>query len=139
MIMETVYAEITLKNAGDIGMVDNGFAKESEIRQVSVMAMADRSVLTLVIDERTREQLGLRIRGVRTVTFADGSKVECKVTNPVEVIWKDRWTYCTAAVHPSADGVLLGRIPLEGLDLVINPALGALIGAHGDEQMGTIK
>jgi hypothetical protein len=135
MIMEAVYAEITLKHDKIISVFDRDHIKEREILQVDVMAKADVSVLTLVIDELTRERLDLRIRGVRTLTFADGSKVDCKVTEPLEVIWKDRWTGCTAAVHPSADGVILGRIPLGGLDLVVDPALGALVGVHGDEQM----
>jgi len=38
-----------------------------------------------------------------------------------------------ALVVPGAEKVLLGVIPLEGLDLMVNPVTQELVGAHGDE------
>jgi hypothetical protein len=36
-------------------------------------------------------------------------------------------------VLPGAEEVLLGAIPLEDMDLIVNPARQELTGAHGDE------
>ena len=36
-------------------------------------------------------------------------------------------------VISGAENVLLGAIPLEGLDLMVNPVTQELVGAHGDE------
>jgi hypothetical protein len=52
-------------------------------------------------------------------------------------IWKDR----TATVDPIAfpDGKpLLGVIPLEILDLIVDPVRHELVGAHGDEVVLTV-
>ena len=42
-------------------------------------------------------------------------------------------------VVPDEDEVLLGVIPLEEMDLIVDPVNRLLIGAHGDEMMGRIK
>jgi hypothetical protein len=36
-------------------------------------------------------------------------------------------------VVPGAKKILLGAIPLEGLDLMVNPVTQELVGAHGDQ------
>jgi hypothetical protein len=139
MIMKTVYAEITLKYEDVIAVSDDGLVRERETRQVNVTATADTSVLTLVIDERTREQLGLTIKGLRRSTLADGSKADCKTTELVQVNWKDRQSCCEALVLPNSDEMLLGAIPLQDMNVMIYPALGVLIGAHGDVHARMIK
>jgi clan AA aspartic protease len=131
--MGAVYAAITLKNEVDVGMVQRGLMKEPEIRQVSVMAMVDTGAGTLVIDEATCQQLGLAIKGLRRSILVDNSKAICKVTEPVSVHWKDRTSVCQALVLPNSNEILLGAIPLEDMDLIVNPAAGELSGAHGDE------
>jgi predicted aspartyl protease len=99
--MGAVYAEITLKNGFDVGMVQHGLMKEPEIRQVNVMAMVDTGAGTLVIDEATCQQLGLAIKGLRRSILADSSKAICKVTEPVSVHWKDRASVYQALVLPN--------------------------------------
>jgi clan AA aspartic protease len=131
----TVYAEITLKNAGDRIKVRDGFLPEGKVRQATVKALVDTGAGTLVIDENTCQKLGLEIRGLRSATVANGAREVCKVTEPVEIHWKNRETACPAIVLPGTDGVLLGAIPLEDMDLVVNPAKQELSGAHGDEVM----
>jgi glutamine amidotransferase PdxT len=59
--------------------------------------------------------------------------VVCKVTEPVEIRWKERFATCNAIVIPGAENVLLGAIPLEDMDLMVNPVKQALEGVHGDE------
>jgi len=34
--------------------------------------------------------------------------------------------------------ILLGAIPLEDMDLIVDPAKQELIGAHGDEEVGLL-
>ena len=59
--------------------------------------------------------------------------MEYPITQPVDIHWKNRETSCRAMVLPNAKEVLLGAIPLEDMDLIVNPAKLELIGAHGDE------
>ncbi|MDR0689109.1 MAG: hypothetical protein LBG08_02415 [Spirochaetaceae bacterium] len=142
--MGIVYAEITLKNAIDAGEVRRGHLAEQEVRGITLQALVDTGSGTgaqspLVINEEIREALGLNVRGLRRTELADGAKQTYQVTEPVEVHRQDRETACPALVVPGAREVLLGAIPLEDLDLVVDPVRQALTGAHGDEVLCMVK
>jgi clan AA aspartic protease len=132
IIMGTVYAEITVKNAADLVCAKAGLIKEQEIRSITVTAVVDTGAASLVINEEQCQKLGLGIEKERSVRVADGRKVFSKVTEPVKVEWKDRDASCNVVVIPSAETVLLGAIPLEFMDLMIHPAKQELVGVHGD-------
>jgi len=131
--MGLVYEEITLKNNYDVMKCDHGLIKESEIRQITVQALVDTGASTLVINEEIREKLGLEIKGKRYATLANSKKEVCKITGAVEIFWKDRSTILSPLVVPGNGDVLLGAIPLEAMDLIVDPSKQALIGAHGKE------
>ena len=137
--MSIVHTEITLKNALDVGKEQEGLIKNHEIRQTIVQALVDTGAWTLVINEAIRDKLGIQIIGKDFGTFADGTKESFNVAGPLEIIWKDRRTICVALVLPTADEVLLGAIPLEALDLTINPRKEEVIGAHGDQPLHSVK
>ena len=131
--MGLVHAEIILKNAGDLTNVRRGFIKEPEIRQTTVTAMVDTGAATLIINEDIRQQLGLAVEDTYQAKLADGSAQIYHYSEPVQIQWKNRKAICQAVVVPHADDVLLGAIPLEAMDLIVNPLKQELIGAHGDE------
>ena len=133
--MGLVHAEITLRNDGDVTNVRRGIIKEPEIRQTAVTAMVDTGAATLVINEDIRRQLGLDIERSYEATLADGSKQTYGLSETVQILWKNRQAVCQAVVVPGAKNVLLGAIPLEAMDLVINPLKQELTGAHGDEPL----
>ena len=136
--MGMVHAEITLKNVVDMSDARRGMIKDSEIRQTTVTAMVDTGAGTLVINEKVRQILGLEIQGKRRARLADGVAENYAVTEPVSIHWKDRESACNAYVVPNANNVLLGAIPLEDMDLIVNPKKLELVGAHGDEAMAII-
>ena len=109
--MSLVQTEITLKNANDLMAVRSGYIKETEVRQITVPALVDTGAWTLVINESTREKLGLELLGTESGTLADGTE---------------------------AEDILLGAIPLEAMDLTVNPRR-ELVGVHGDQIMHSIK
>jgi clan AA aspartic protease len=137
--MGTVYAEIILKNAADVSDTQRGHRAEKDVRQCTVRALVDTGAGTLVINEEVRRQLGLEIKGLRGAYLADGLRQVCRVTEPVEIHWKNRDTVCRALLPPGAEEVLLGAIPLEDMDLIVDPAGQELRGAHGDEVVCLIK
>ena len=130
--MGTVYAEITVKNAIDVGIAESGQIRTEDIRAVTVTAIVDTGASTLVINEELCQTLGLRIKEERNAQMADGRWVACRFTEGVEVHWKDRQWTCTAMLIPGANSILLGAIPLEGMDLMVNPNSRELVGIHGD-------
>ena len=136
--MSLVQTEITLKNAKDKMKADEGLINEHEIRQITVQALVDTGAWTLVINEATHEKLGLDILGIEPGTLADGTKELYNLAGPLEVRWKNRRTTCEALVLPEAEDILLGAIPLEAMDLTVNPRR-ELVGVHGDQIMHSIK
>jgi len=138
--MSIIHTEITLKNAVDVSNFSTEIVKnQDEIRQTTVQALVDTGAWTLVINEAIRDQLGLQVIGTDSGTFADGTKETFNVAGPLEIIWNDRRTICVALVLPTADEVLLGAIPLEALDLTINPRKEEITGAHGDQPLHSLK
>ena len=131
--MGHVFADVTLKNVYDMGLASNGHIKEEDIRSLTVDVLVDTGASTLFISEEMRQKLGLQIVGSTPIRIANGTWVTCQLTEPVELIWKNRFSPFSAIIIPGADIALLGVVPLEALDLMVNPVTQELVGAHGDE------
>ena len=131
--MGIVQAEITLRNVTDEVKARLGLIKTEEIRTTAVTAVVDTGSMHLVITEDLRQELGLVVKGERIAHVANGQRINCKITETVEVHWKDRETTLPALVIPGAEKVLLGAMPLEGMDLMVNPVSQELVGVHGDK------
>jgi clan AA aspartic protease len=130
--MGTTYAEITLKNSLDAGKAREGLIEEGDVRSVTVQAVVDTGAMTLVINEEIQQKLGLKVLRIRSALVANGQRVVCNETEPVEIEWRDRGSSLRAVVIPGAKRVLLGAVPLEDMDLMVNPVNQELVGAHGD-------
>ena len=137
--MGNVYTKLTLKNSGDLTNVDRGIITKNKVRSTTVTALVDTGATTLIINEKICKKLGLSILKPHTVSLAGGQKSSCKITEPVRIIWKDRDTDCRAWVLPGDDDPLLGVIPLEDMDLMVDPRRKELKGVHGDVMMGQVK
>jgi hypothetical protein len=138
------YTEITLKNTTDVGNARRGYIKASEVRQTTVQALVDTGSSDLVINETIRQKLGLEIEASGEIELANNYKETFLETEPVELYWKDRGTSCRAVVMPGqADQrsveVLLGVLPMEALDLTVNPFLQEVTGAHGNKKLYKAK
>ena len=131
--MGIVHAEIILKNLYDGEKAGEGRIKAEEVRTAAVTAVVDTGSLNLVITEELRQKLGLAVKDEKIAHIANGQRVSCKVTDAVEVHWKNRSTVVPALVIPGAEKILLGAIPLEGMDLMVNPVNQELVGVHGDD------
>ncbi|MDR3334696.1 MAG: hypothetical protein LBT13_07410 [Treponema sp.] len=129
--------EITVTNDRDEVRVQAGLLKE--VRTATMEAMPDTGAWTLIINEDVREQLGLAIVDMVDTTLADGNIDEYGLTETVKVCWKDRWANCNAVVIPGATEILLGALPLEGMDLMVDPVNKRLVGVHGDRRLYLAK
>jgi clan AA aspartic protease len=135
--MGLVHAEIILKNAFDVGNCRRNIIKEPEVRQTVVQAVVDTGAITLVINEQLRQQLGLGIVGAKIATLANNAKERVQIAEAVEVHWKNRSMTCEPWVVGSGR-TLLGAIPLENMDLIVDPSAQEVVGAHGDEEVGLL-
>ena len=135
--MGLVHAEITLKNLKDKMKAEEGYIKEPEVRQTTIQAVVDTGAMTLVINEQLRQQLGLGVVGEKQATLADNTKKTVQIAEAVEIHWKNRSMICQPWVV-SAGRILLGAIPLENMDLIVDPGSQILVRAHGDEEVGLL-
>jgi clan AA aspartic protease len=132
--MGTVYAEITIKNAFDVCRFQDGQITEDKVRSVTLTAIVDTGATTLVINEEIFNQLGLSVKETRMINLAGGARMAGKVTDPVDIHWKNRYAATSAIVLPKGKP-LLGVIPLEFMDLIVDPTRLELVGANGDEAL----
>jgi len=130
--MGNVYVNIILKNAGDVTDVRRGYIAETDIRQIPVRALVDPEAGTLIINETIRQFLGLEIHGHHPVALADKTYKTCYSTDAVEIHWENRSTILSAIIFEETEDVLLGAIPLQALDLIIDPVRHQVVGAHGE-------
>jgi predicted aspartyl protease len=122
--MGEVHTEITLVNIEDTMKARNGLIPEMEVRQIAVNALVDTGAWTLVINEETRQKLGLRVEETGETVLAGGGKVPSQITEFVEIRWKNRKAACEAVV-------LTGGEP--------HPKRQEVIGAHGDKVRNMVK
>ena len=125
--MGLTYADITLANAADVANAQSGLIPKESVRKIDVKSLVDSGAYLLTIDESIKTQLGFHVRELRDVELADGTRVECEIVGPVDLYFKNRATTCRALVLPGATEVLLGAIPLEDLDVLLDPKSQQLI------------
>jgi predicted aspartyl protease len=101
--------------------------------------MPDTGAWTLIINEETRQKLGVAILKMVESSLADGSTTPYGLTEPVEIRWKDRDISLQSVVIPDAKDILLGALSLEGLDLMVDPVNQRLVGVHGDQRIHLVK
>ncbi len=119
--MGLIHAQIELINTGDLIMVRRKLMDEPKVRRIAVTALVDSGAYMMCINETIKEQLGLEVIDEQIVELATGQKERLKITEPVEVIFLNRSTSCRALVLPGNAEVLLGSIPMEDLDVIIDP------------------
>ena len=137
--MGHVNVQLKLKNLYDAKRAERGELSEKEIRQVTVTAMVDTGATTLVINKKIFNELGVDLMGEQKVTFANNAKETCNLTEPVGIYCNNRFVAMQALVVEDATEVLLGVLPLEGMDFIVDTVNQKLVGAHGDEVLYLVK
>lgn len=125
--MGIVYAEIELIRGADIVLFQEGYIQENQIKRVKVKALVDSGSYMLAINQTVKTQLNLQKVGEEEAELADGSRVTLEIVGPIDVRFQNRRTNVDAMVLPGDSEVLLGAIPMEGLDVIIEPKAQRMI------------
>jgi clan AA aspartic protease len=125
--MGLVYARIELINSVDLELNRRGMLPDTEVRRANSRALVDSGALDLVINAEVQQHLDLPVLNRRTIWLADETTREVEMVGPVEVRFENRSTIVKAIVLPGAEEILLGAIPLEGLDVFIDPVQERLV------------
>ena len=135
--MGRVTTEATFENAGDLWDVKRGRMPDEQARRVGIPdALVDTGAKLISLRTRPIQQLGLARVGSRRVTSGVGP-AEAGIYEAVRLTIMGR--SCTMDVLEVPDGIpaLIGQLPLEHLDFVVDLRSRALIGnpAHGGEHI----
>src|SRR5947208_810530 len=135
--MGKVLVTAKLENLNDLTLVHQGLKTPEEVRSVEVTdALIDTGATGLLLPRRLIAQLGLsmlRTRPARTIA----GHVEVPIYRAVRLTVQGR--DCISDVGEIGDEfpAVIGQVPLELMDWVVDPKRQRLIGnpEHGGEQM----
>ncbi len=135
--MGRVLTEATIESVRDLVEVKLGHRKPEDVRRVTVTdALVDTGATTLSIPTSLARQLGLEVVSTKRTRTAGGHR-DANLLEVVRLTIQGRECNLDPLEVPDGVPVLVGQIPLEFLDLVVDPHGQKLIGnpAHGGEQM----
>lgn len=136
--MGRVVTKAVIENAGDLIEFERGMRQRDQVRQLIVPdALVDTGATTLALPTRMIQKLGLTKAYEKRGLSSRGTSI-VNIYGPVRLtLLEDR--FCTVDVMevPDEVPVLIGQIPLEMLDLVVDLQGRKITGnpAHGGEQM----
>jgi predicted aspartyl protease len=136
-VMGRVLTEATIENLKDLWDAQRGRITEQEVRRLELTdALVDIGATLLSLPTRLIKQLGLDKTSSKRVTSSMGN-CEADIYSAVRLTIQGR--SCTMDVMEVRDDVpaLIGQIPLEHLDFVVDLRSRSLIGnpAHGGEHV----
>lgn len=102
-----------------------GNAAKPELEELDAKALVDSGAMDLCIPPMMAQQLKLDPLEKRTVTVADGRRIDVDYVGPIKVEVFGRHAFTGAMVM--GDQVLLGAIPMQAMDVVIDPRRERLI------------
>ena len=135
--MGKVLVSAKIENLADQYASQRGTIPAEQIRFVEASdALIDTGVTMLSMPKRLIAQLGLRRQRTRTARTSAGT-VSFGIYEAVRLTVQGRDCVIEVAEVPDECPVLIGQVPLEMLDFVVDPVGQQLIGnpAHGGEHM----
>ena len=106
--MGLVFSEIKLSNPS-----------QAQLHPIIVEALVDSGAVHLCIPPHIQIQLQLETVDQKEVALADGSQRLIPYVGPIKIQFENRIGFAGALVM--GDQVLLGAIPMEDMDLIVNP------------------
>jgi len=115
--MSTTYADITITNL---------FIKST----TRVRALVDTGCMLSTVTDEVAQALGFDPAQftMKRIVLADGRSVRVPTIGPIQIDYEDR--SCKTEAYVMGDECLLGCVPVECMDLTVDPAQERLIGRH---------
>lgn len=135
--MGKVLVAAKIENIEDLVCLDKGLITAEQIRSVEVTdALVDTGATGLLMPKRLISLLGLKSQPTR-LAQGIGGKVPLPMYGTVRLTVQGRQCPMDVAEIGDELPVLIGQVPLELLDFVVDPKRNQLIGnpAHGGEHM----
>lgn len=118
--MGMIKKKVKITNSADLIKSKAGIIPADKIRSVEVEAIIDSGARMLCLPADLTETLGLEIVDKRTVRYANGDKDIKNIGSTVKFELMGRQTECRVLIEKPGAPVLVGQIPLEDLDFLID-------------------
>jgi clan AA aspartic protease len=135
--MGKVPVKARIENLRDVYQAQEGSLPAADVRAIEVSdALVDTGATMLSLPKRLIDQLGLEQFRTRSARTSSGIS-QTGIYEAVRLNIQGRECTVDVAEVPDSCPALIGQIPLEGLDFVIDPVGQKLIGnpEHGGEHM----
>jgi clan AA aspartic protease len=119
--MGKVMEKIKLTNSYDEDRVQSGDWRPEQVRSLEIEALVDTGATMLMLPADVVKSLGLREQGTRKVRYANGESDYVPWVGGVRLTILGREMIASALVEPAGTTALIGQIPLEELDLLVDP------------------
>lgn len=113
--------KIKLANSFDEENVLRGISPPESVRYLEMEALVDTGATMLMLPADVVAALGLRETGRRKVRYANGEVAEVPWVGGVKLTILGREMIADALVERAGTTPLIGQIPLEELDLHVDP------------------
>ena len=135
--MGKVEVEATIENLSDLFDVEKGRLQPEAVRKIEVTdALVDTGATGLSMPCRLIDRLGLSPVKRKKARMTAGT-IDVQVWGSVRLVIDGRGCPMDVTELPDECPVLIGQLPLEALDFVVDPVNECLIGnpAHGGEHI----
>ena len=113
--------KIKLTNMRDAILASAGHLAPDRVRSAEIDALIDTGATTLIIPEDVAALLGLTVAERRKVKLANGQLADSQRVTDIKLEICGRDMPIDAFTLPAGTTALVGQIPLEALDLVVDP------------------
>jgi len=136
--MGRVVAQVEISNLSDDDKCEEGVIRPDQVRRITIEALVDTGSTLLCLPEDQIKKLGLKFYRESISKIASGQKIVRRVFGPVNIKVMGRIDSVLAMEGKPGVPALLGQIPLEGLDLMVDSKRQRLVPGHPespDEQV----
>lgn len=123
--MGEVKIKVKIINAGDEALSRRGEIRKDQIRSEVVEAVVDTGATTSVLTREIAARLGLEVIRQEPAVYANHYREDVDIAEPI--IWEYDIRRCVEEPFIMGNEVLIGQIPLERMDLVVDCKLQQVI------------
>jgi clan AA aspartic protease len=125
--MGLTYTEVELLRADDLALERAGYLSADQVNRIRVLTLVDSGADLLTLSRSLSQRLKLAKVDEVDAELANGDVMRADVVGPVEVRFQNRKTVVNAIVVEADTDVLLGAIPMQGMDVIVDPKREQLI------------
>ena len=126
--MGRITARVTIENLEDVWALRKGKINSEQVRRIEVSdALIDTGAVAFSLPTRLIKELGLVATGVKNTITASGPAKTTQY-DAVRITIQDRSCTVDVLEVPDQVPVLVGQIPLEFMDFIVDPVNRRLIG-----------